>query len=139
MLLCVDCGWWGKVQWRCIKAMCAGADMVMVGGMFAECVDSLAKISPKLFRLDFLKVKIIDPLIMKAPNIKMFAIKGIMEVQVNLTRVIPEILRVCCERFRVMILLVWKNYEMTMDLQSSVSYAGGSNLSCLINTEYLLV
>ena len=37
------------------KAMCAGADMVMVGGMFAECVDSLPKISPKLFRLDFLK------------------------------------------------------------------------------------
>jgi len=32
-----------------------------------------------------------------------------------------------------------KLLEMTMDLQSSVSYAGGSNLNCLSNTNYLLV
>ena len=29
--------------------------------------------------------------------------------------------------------------EMTMDLQSSISYAGGNNLKTLSNTEYLLV
>ena len=121
------------------KAMCAGADMVMVGGMFAECVDSPAENITKTLQTGFLKVKIIDPLIIN-PNIKMFAIKGIMEVQVNLTRVIPKniegVLReVPCNDLTCL----EKLQEMTMDLQSSVSYAGGNNLNCLINTEYLLV
>jgi len=72
------------------KAMSAGADMVMVGGMFAECVDSPAKILPKHYKLDFLRV---NNFVQQTINlsIKMFAINDTMEVQVNLIKVTQKI------------------------------------------------
>ena len=120
------------------KAMCAGADMVMVGGMFAECVDSLRRILLKHFTPDSSKMKIIVQSII-IMNIKMFAINDITEVRVSLIKGIQKILKVYCEKYACNDLTcLEKLQEMTMDLQSSVSYAGGNNLKSLLNTEYLL-
>ena len=61
------------------KAICAGADMVMVGGMFAECVDSPAENITKTLHTGFFKNENYGLDIVL--NIKMSVIRDIMEVQ----------------------------------------------------------
>ena len=121
------------------KAMCAGADMVMVGGMFAECVDSPAENITKTLQTGFFKSEPFRPS-KYSPEYKDVCYKryygSASQYNKGHTNNIEGILReVPCNELSYL----EKLDEMTMDLQSSISYAGGNNLSCLANVNYLLV
>lgn len=121
------------------KAMCAGADMVMVGGMFAECVDSPAENITKTLHTGFFKNEDYRPSHYR-PEYKDVCYKryygSASQFNKGHTKNIEGVMReVPCNDLTCL----EKLQEMTMDLQSSVSYAGGNNLKCLLNTEYLLV
>ena len=121
------------------KAICAGADMVMVGGMFAECVDSPAENITKTLQTGFFTSEAFRPLNYK-PEYKDVCYKryygSASQFNKGHTKNIEGVLReVPCNELSYL----EKLDEMTMDLQSSVSYAGGNNLKCLTNIEYLLV
>jgi GMP reductase len=121
------------------KAMVAGADMVMVGGMFAECVDSPAENITKTLHTGFFKSEAFRPS-NYSPEYADVCYKryygSASQLNKGHTKNIEGVLReVPCNELTYL----EKMDEITMDLQSSVSYAGGSDLSCLPNTEYLLV
>tara|TARA_B100002019_G_scaffold283053_1_gene288997 strand:- start:998 stop:2014 length:1017 start_codon:yes stop_codon:yes gene_type:complete len=121
------------------KAMCAGADMVMIGGMFAECVDSPAENVTKTLQTGFFVCEDYRPNNYK-PEYKDVCYKryygSASQFNKGHTKNIEGVMReVPCNELTYL----EKLDEMAMDLQSSVSYAGGNNLNCLINTEYLLV
>ena len=121
------------------KAISAGADMVMVGGMFAECVDSPAENITKTLQTGFFTSEAFRPTNYK-PEYKDVCYKryygSASQFNKGHTKNIEGVLReVPCNELTYL----EKLNEMTMDLQSSVSYAGGNNLKCLSNTEYLLV
>ena len=121
------------------KAMCAGADMVMVGGMFAECVDSPAENITKTLQTGFFTSEQFRPMNYK-PEYKDVCYKryygSASQFNKGHTKNIEGVLReVPCNELNYL----EKLDEMTMDLQSSVSYAGGNKLNCLPHTEYLLV
>ena len=121
------------------KAMCAGADMVMVGGMFAECVDSPAENITKTLQTGFFKSEAFRPS-KYSPEYQDVCYKryygSASQFNKGHTKNVEGIMReVPCNELTY----TEKLTEMTMDLQSSVSYAGGNNLNCLTNTEYLLV
>tara|TARA_B100001093_G_scaffold515223_1_gene591068 strand:- start:899 stop:1882 length:984 start_codon:yes stop_codon:yes gene_type:complete len=121
------------------KAMCAGADMIMVGGMFAECVDSPAENITKTLQTGFFTSEAFRPS-KYSPEYQDVCYKryygSASQFNKGHTKNIEGVLReVPCNELTYL----EKLSEMTMDLQSSVSYAGGNNLNCLINTEYLLV
>lgn len=121
------------------KAICAGADMVMVGGMFAECVDSPAENITKTLHTGFFTSEAFRPTNYK-PEYKDVCYKryygSASQFNKGHTKNIEGVMReVPCNELTYL----EKLDEMTMDLQSSVSYAGGTNLNCLSNTEYLLV
>ena len=121
------------------KALTAGADMVMVGGMFAECVDSPAENITKTLHTGFFTNEAYRPNHYK-PEYKDVCYKryygSASQFNKGHTKNIEGVMReVPCNELTY----TEKLLEMTMDLQSSVSYAGGSNLNCLSNTNYLLV
>lgn len=121
------------------KAMAAGADMVMVGGMFAECVDSPAENITKTLQTGFFKSEPFRPT-KYSPEYKEVCYKryygSASQYNKGHAKNVEGILReVPCNELTYF----EKLEEMTMDLQSSISYAGGNNLNCLLNTEYLLV
>jgi len=121
------------------KAMVVGADMVMVGGMFAECVDSPAENITKTLQTGFFKSEQFRPS-KYSPEYTDVCYKryygSASQHNKGHTKNIEGVLReVPCNELTY----VEKMDEIKMDLQSSVSYAGGSDLSCLPNTEYLLV
>jgi len=121
------------------KAIVAGADMVMVGGMFAECVDSPAENISKTLHTGFFTNEAYRPNHYK-PEYKDVCYKryygSASQFNKGHTKNIEGILReVPCNDLTCL----EKLEEMIMDLQSSVSYAGGTNLKSLLNTEYLLV
>ena len=121
------------------KAICAGADMVMVGGMFAECVDSPAENITKTLHTGFFKSEDYRPSHYR-PEYKDVCYKryygSASQYNKGHSKNIEGVLReVPCNELTYL----EKLDEMTMDLQSSVSYAGGNNLKTLSNTEYLLV
>ena len=121
------------------KAMCAGADMVMVGGMFAECVDSPAENIIKTLHTGFFKSEEYRPT-KYVPEYKDVCYKryygSASQYNKGHTKNVEGVMReVPCNELAYL----EKLDEMTMDLQSSVSYAGGKDLNCLSNTEYLLV
>lgn len=121
------------------KAMAAGADMVMVGGMFAECIDSPAENITKTLHTGFFKNEPYRPDKYR-PEYKDVCYKryygSASQYNKGHTKNVEGVLReVPCNELTY----IEKLEEMTMDLQSSVSYAGGNNLNCLLNTEYLLV
>lgn len=121
------------------KAMVAGADMVMVGGMFAECVDSPAENITKTLHTGFFKNEAYRPNHYK-PEYKDVCYKryygSASQYNKGHNKNIEGVLReVPCNELTYL----EKLDEMGMDLQSSVSYAGGKDLRCLSNTEYLLV
>ena len=121
------------------KAMCAGADMVMVGGMFAECVDSPAENITKTLHTGFFKSEDYRPN-HYTPEYKDVCYKryygSASQYNKGHSKNIEGVLReVPCNELTYLD----KLDEMRMDLQSSVSYAGGNDCSCLINTSYLLV
>jgi GMP reductase len=121
------------------KAMVAGADMVMVGGMFVECMDSPAETIDKTFQTGFFKSETYRPSKFH-PEYETKHYKryygSASQYNKGHDRNIEGVLReVPCNDFTYL----EKLDEMTSDLQSSVSYAGGKELSCLRSTEYLLV
>lgn len=121
------------------KAIVAGADMVMVGGMFAECVDSPAENITKTLQTGFFTSEAFRPT-KYSPEYKDVCYKryygSASQYNKGHTKNVEGILReVPCNELTYL----EKLDEMTMDLQSSISYAGGNNLSCLPSTEYLSV
>lgn len=121
------------------KAMVAGADMVMVGGTFVECTDSPAETVDKTFHTGFFKSETYRPSKF-SPEYKTTHYKryygSASQYNKGHDKNVEGILReVPCNDLTYL----EKLDEMTMDLQSSVSYAGGKDLSCLPSTEYLLV
>lgn len=121
------------------KAICAGADMVMVGGMFAECVDSPAENITKTLQTGFFTSENFRPSYYK-PEYKDVCYKryygSASQYNKGHSKNIEGVLReVPCNELTYL----EKLGEMAMDLQSSISYAGGNNLKTLSNTEYLLV
>jgi GMP reductase len=121
------------------KAMCAGADMVMVGGMFAECVNSPAENITKTLQTGFFTSEAFRPTNYK-PEYKDVCYKryygSASQYNKGHDKNIEGVMReVPCNELSYL----EKLDEMTMDLQSSVSYAGGNNLNCLANVNYLLV
>ena len=83
------------------------ADMVMIGGMFAECVDSPGKHYKNLTRDSLRTNHIVKANILL--SIKMFAINDITEVQVNTTKVKQKTLKEYYEKFLVMNSLTQKS------------------------------
>ena len=121
------------------KAMCAGADMVMVGGMFAECVDSPAENITKTLQTGFFTSETFRPSNYK-PEYRDVCYKryygSASQFNKGHTKNIEGVMReVPCNELTY----IEKLEEMAMDLQSSISYAGGNNLNSLSNTEYLLI
>ena len=121
------------------KALCAGADMVMVGGLFAECVDSPAENITKTLHTGFFKSETYRPS-KYSPEYTDVCYKryygSASQYNKGHTKNIEGVLReVPCNELTYL----EKLDEMTMDLQSSVSYAGGKDLHSLPSTEYLLV
>lgn len=121
------------------KAMCAGADMIMVGGMFAECVDSPAENITKTLQTGFFKSEPFRPKNYSPEYIDVCYKRYYGSASVynkdhnkNIEGVLREV--PCNE-----LTYIQKLDEMRMDLQSSISYAGGNNLNCLLSTQYLLV
>jgi GMP reductase len=121
------------------KAMVAGADMVMVGGMFAECVDSPAENITKTLHTGFFTSETYRPS-KYSPEYTDVCYKryygSASQQNKGHTKNVEGVLReVPCNELTYL----EKLDEMTMDLQSSVSYAGGKDLHCLPSTEYLLI
>ena len=104
------------------KAMCAGADMVMVGGMFAECVDSPAENITKTLHTGFFKNEDYRPNHYR-PEYKDVCYKryygSASQFNKGHTNNIEGVMReVPCNDLTCL----EKLQEITMDLQSSVSY-----------------
>lgn len=95
------------------KALVAGADMVMAGGIFAECIDSPAEIveGKKQYRGS-------TSYEMKGQN------KHIEGKKIEITHSVKY-----SERLE----------EIKQTLQSSISYAGGSNLSAFKFVNYIII
>ena len=94
------------------KALVAGALMVMAGGLFAQCKDSAASIGYDKRKKYFGSASIDN----KREN---------KHIEGKLNR-IEEINQSISDKL----------LEIKEDLQSSISYAGGSELSCLGNVQY---
>jgi GMP reductase len=121
------------------KAICAGADMVMVGGMFAECVNSPAENITKTLQTGFFTSEPFRPT-KYSPEYKDVCYKryygSASKFNKGHSNNIEGVLReVPCNELTYL----EKMSEMTMDLQSSISYAGGCKVSSLSSVEYLLV
>ena len=121
------------------KALVAGADMVMIGGLFVECMDSPAETIDKTFQTGFFKSETYRPTKFN-PEYETKHYKryygSASQYNKGHDKNIEGVLReVPCNDFTYL----EKLDEMVSDLQSSVSYAGGKDLSCLLSTEYLLV
>jgi GMP reductase len=98
------------------KALCAGATMVMAGGMFAACVDSPAEsksIKDVLHKTYFGSASIEN--------------KGYIKNIEGKSTDLPSNNMTYKEKFK----------EIEQDLQSSISYSGGNNLLSLDNIEYI--
>jgi IMP dehydrogenase/GMP reductase len=95
------------------KALVAGATMVMAGGIFAECIDSPAEIlnGHKIYR-----------------GSTSYDMKGKNHHIEGKTIDVPYSVKYS-ERF----------CEIKQALQSSISYAGGKDLSCFNLVEYIIV
>ena len=94
------------------KAFAAGADMVMAGSFFASCIDSPAKL------VNGVKQYYGSTSFAQKQN-RLNFVEG-KEVELNLG---PD--------------YVTRLHEIKCALQSSISYAGGRNLSCLKEVEYI--
>ena len=94
------------------KALVAGADMVMAGSFFASCIDSPAKL------VNGVKQYYGSTSYAQKHNLLNF-VEG-KEVELDLA---PD--------------YKTRLYEVKCALQSSISYAGGRDLSCLKNVEYI--
>jgi GMP reductase len=94
------------------KAFAAGADMVMAGSFFASCIDSPAKL------VNGVKQYYGSTSFAQKQN-RLNFVEG-KEVELNLG---PD--------------YVTRLHEIKCALQSSISYAGGQNLSCLKKVEYI--
>lgn len=121
------------------KALCAGADMVMVGGMFAECVDSPAENITKTLQTGFFTSEPFRPT-KYSPEYKDVCYKryygSASQFNKGHSKNIEGVLReVPCNELTYL----EKMSEIIMDLQSSVSYSGGKNIKSLLCVEYLLV
>ena len=113
--------------------------MVMVGGMFAECVDSPAENITKTLQTGFFTSEAFRPT-KYSPEYTDVCYKryygSASQYNKGHTKNIEGVMReVPCNELTY----TEKLSEITMDLQSSVSYAGGKDLHCLPSTEYLLV
>ena len=110
------------MQRRCGKGIvCAGADMVMVGGMFAECVDSPAENVTKTLQTGFFICEDYRPTHYR-PEYKDVCYKryygSASQYNKGHTKNIEGVLReVPCNELTYL----EKLSEMAMDLQSSVS------------------
>ena len=121
------------------KALCAGADMVMVGGMFAECVDSPAENITKTLQTGFFTSEPFRPT-KYSPEYKDVCYKryygSASQFNKGHSKNIEGVLReVPCNELTYL----EKMSEIIMDLQSSVSYSGGKNIKSLLCVEYLLI
>lgn len=121
------------------KALCAGADMVMVGGMFAECVDSPAENITKTLQTGFFTSEPFRPT-KYSPEYKDVCYKryygSASQFNKGHSKNIEGVLReVPCNELTYL----EKMSEIIMDLQSSVSYSGGKNIKSLLCVEYLLL
>lgn len=121
------------------KALCAGADMVMVGGMFAECVDSPAENITKTLQTGFFTSEPFRPT-KYSPEYKDVCYKryygSASQFNKGHSKNIEGVLReVPCNELTYL----EKMSEIIMDLQSSVSYSGGKNIKSLLSVEYLLI
>ena len=121
------------------KAIVAGADMVMVGGMFAECIDSPAENVTKTIKTGFYTNESYNSKEYKAEFKNVYYKRyygSASQYNKGHSKNIEGVLReIPCNELT----FLEKLNEMQMDLQSSVSYAGGNNLKCLSSTKYLLV
>lgn len=121
------------------KALCAGADMVMVGGMFAECVDSPAENITKTLQTGFFTSEPFRPT-KYSPEYKDVCYKryygSASQFNKGHSKNIEGVLReVPCNELTYL----EKMSEIIMDLQSSVSYSGGKTIKSLLSVEYLLI
>jgi GMP reductase len=121
------------------KALVAGADMVMVGGMFVECTDSPAETVDKTFQTGFFTSEAYRPSKF-SPEYTTVHYKryygSASQYNKGHDKNIEGVLReVPCNNLTYL----EKLSEITGDLQSSVSYAGGKDLRCFPTTEYLFV
>lgn len=97
------------------KALVAGATMVMAGGIFASCIDSPAS----------------STFISDIPHKAYFG-SASAENKGHNNNIEGKLTNIPCSNMTV----GQKILEMTQDLQSSISYAGGKNLSCLQNVDH---
>ena len=100
------------------KAIVAGANMVMAGGLFAACTDS-----PAL------------PSTINNVSHKAYFGSASAENKGHNNNVEGKLTNISCNNMTY----EQKLNEITQDLQSSVSYAGGNNLESLQNVDYNLV
>ena len=100
------------------KAIVAGANMVMAGGLFAACTDSPA----------------VPSTINDVPHKAYFG-SASAENKGHNNNVEGKLTNISCNNMTY----EQKLNEITQDLQSSVSYAGGNNLESLHNVDYNLV
>ena len=100
------------------KAIVAGANMVMAGGLFAACTDSPA----------------VPSTINDVPHKAYFG-SASAENKGHNNNVEGKLTNISCNNMTY----EQKLNEITQDLQSSVSYAGGNNLESLQNVDYNLV
>lgn len=100
------------------KALAAGAKMVMAGGMFAACTDSPAA-----------TVKI------NGVNHKVYFGSASAENKGHNNNIEGKLTEIANNGFSY----TGKLDEITQDLQSSISYSGGSDISCFSNVDYEVV
>ena len=100
------------------KALTAGATMVMAGGLFAACSDSPAETS----------------MINKTPHKAYFGSASI-ENKGHENNVEGKLTHLSCNNMTYEAKLL----EITQDLQSSISYAGGNNLEAFEEVNYIEV
>jgi len=100
------------------KAIVAGANMVMAGGLFAACTDSPA----------------VPSTINDVPHKAYFG-SASAENKGHNNNVEGKLTNISCNNMTY----EQKLNEITQDLQSSISYAGGNNLESLQNVDYNLV
>jgi len=97
------------------KALVAGADLVMAGGMFAACVDSAA----------------VSSTINNVPHKAYFG-SASAENKGHSKNIEGKLTNVCCNNMTY----EQKLLEIEEDLQSAISYAGGHNILSLKNVKY---
>jgi GMP reductase len=100
------------------KALVAGADLVMAGGMFAACVDSSA----------------VSSAINDVPHKAYFGSASV-ESKGHSKNIEGKLTNVRCNNMTY----EQKLLEIKQDLQSSISYGGGTDLSCLKDVKHFEV